>query len=146
MMSNRLAVLSLAAAVAGLVALAAPAEARRERPCHQGRAAYLPYGGGGYGGDAAWEIVRRDPCRWDEYVRFAERHKNPNKRQRFAERLAREGCSRPPAVYGYGYDGYDPYRGRGPYGYGNGDRYGYPAAGLALEDLVYPLTTLLLGR
>jgi hypothetical protein len=43
--------------------------------------------------NAAWEIVRRDPCRYDEYQRFAQDHSNPNKRDRFVERLAREGCS-----------------------------------------------------
>ena len=36
----------------------------------------------------AWEIVRRDPCRWDEYRDFARRHQNPNKRRRFIERAA----------------------------------------------------------
>ena len=44
--------------------------------------------------DDAWEIVRRDPCRYDEYRRFAEKHKNPEKRRRVVEQLAREGCSR----------------------------------------------------
>jgi hypothetical protein len=43
--------------------------------------------------DEAWEIVRRDPCRHEEYRRFADDHKNPEKRRRFVERLAREGCS-----------------------------------------------------
>ena len=41
---------------------------------------------------SAWEIVRRDPCRYAEYRDYARRHQNPNKRQRFIERLAREGC------------------------------------------------------
>ena len=42
--------------------------------------------------DHAWAIVRDDPCRYAEYERFAHDHKNPEKRQRFVERLAREGC------------------------------------------------------
>jgi hypothetical protein len=42
--------------------------------------------------DWAWSIVRRDPCRYDEYRRFARRHENPNKRRRVIEQLAREGC------------------------------------------------------
>jgi hypothetical protein len=43
--------------------------------------------------DDAWEVVRNDPCRYDEYRRFADNHKNPDKRREFVERLAREGCS-----------------------------------------------------
>ena len=57
--------------------------------------------GDGYGHrddrDDAWDIVRRDPCRYgryDEYRRFADDHKNTEKRRRFVEQLAREGCSR----------------------------------------------------
>jgi hypothetical protein len=42
----------------------------------------------------AWEIVRRDPCRYEEYRRFAEDHKNPDKRRKVIWRLAHEGCSR----------------------------------------------------
>jgi hypothetical protein len=49
--------------------------------------------------DAAWDIVRRDPCRYDEYRRFADEHKNPEKRRRFMHRLAREGCSREREYY-----------------------------------------------
>ncbi len=44
--------------------------------------------------DEAWEIVRRDPCRYDEYRRFAARHKNPERRREAVWRLAHEGCSR----------------------------------------------------
>lgn len=40
----------------------------------------------------AWEIVRRDPCRYDEYRRFAHEHKNPAKRRAAVWRLAHEGC------------------------------------------------------
>lgn len=54
--------------------------------------------GDGYGRradrDEAWEIVRRDPCRYDEYRRFAAKHENPEKRRRVVEQLARDGCSR----------------------------------------------------
>ena len=42
----------------------------------------------------AWEIVRNDPCRYDEYQRFAHEHKNPDKRRQVVWQLAREGCSR----------------------------------------------------
>lgn len=49
----------------------------------------------------AWEIVRRDPCRYDEYRRFAEKHKNPEKRRQVVWRLAHDGCSRERA---YDYD------------------------------------------
>lgn len=45
----------------------------------------------------AWEIVRRDPCRYDEYRRYAEKHKNEDKRRAAVWKLAREGCSRPRA-------------------------------------------------
>ncbi len=41
----------------------------------------------------AWEIVRRDPCRYDEYRRFAQAHKNPDKRRAVVWKLAHEGCS-----------------------------------------------------
>ena len=52
-----------------------------------------PYGYGRYAReDAAWAIVRDDPCRYAEYERFAHDHKNPEKRQRFVETLARDGC------------------------------------------------------
>src|SRR6185369_13250964 len=44
--------------------------------------------------DDAWDIVRRDPCRYDEYRRFADKHKNPDKRRQVVEQLARDGCSR----------------------------------------------------
>jgi hypothetical protein len=44
--------------------------------------------------DATWDVIRRDPCRYDEYRRFAKKHKNPEKRRRFAEALARDGCER----------------------------------------------------
>lgn len=43
--------------------------------------------------DDAWEIVRRDPCRADEYRRFAAKHKNPERRRAAVWRLAHEGCS-----------------------------------------------------
>ncbi len=42
----------------------------------------------------AWDIVRRDPCRYEEYRRFAEDHTNPEKRRRVVWQLARDGCSR----------------------------------------------------
>ena len=75
-----LALLALAALVAGCVA--------------DGRYGYGPYGRTrDYQRISAWEIVRRDPCRYDEYQRFAQDHANPNKRARFVERLARDGCS-----------------------------------------------------
>jgi len=41
----------------------------------------------------AWEIVRRDPCRYDEYRRFAHEHKNPDKRREEVWRLAHDGCA-----------------------------------------------------
>ena len=44
--------------------------------------------------DDAWDVVRRDPCRYDEYRRFTEHHKNPERRREAVWRLAREGCSR----------------------------------------------------
>jgi len=54
----------------------------------------------------AWEIVRGDPCRYDEYSRFAREHKNPDKRREVVWRLAHEGCSanrqynqQPPGYY-----------------------------------------------
>jgi hypothetical protein len=60
----------------------------------------------------AWDIVRRDPCRYDEYERFAHEHKNPDKRRAAIWRLAHEGCGRErqddryqPDDRGY-YDGY----------------------------------------
>ena len=46
-----------------------------------------------YPRDSAWGIVRSDPCRYDEYQRFAQANSNADKRSRFVERLAREGCS-----------------------------------------------------
>jgi len=42
----------------------------------------------------AWDIVRNDPCRYDEYRRFAHDHENPDKRRTEVWRLAHEGCSR----------------------------------------------------
>ncbi len=62
--------------------------------------------------DDAWDIVRRDPCRYREYEDFAHEHKNPEKRRAFVERLAREGCSRRSDHSDYRYDdpNYDPYR------------------------------------
>jgi hypothetical protein len=42
----------------------------------------------------AWDIVRRDPCRYAEYERFAHEHKNPDKRRDVVWRLAHDGCSR----------------------------------------------------
>jgi hypothetical protein len=44
--------------------------------------------------DDAWNIVRSDPCRYEEYRRFADQHRNPERRRAFVEQLAREGCSR----------------------------------------------------
>ncbi len=44
--------------------------------------------------DDAWDVVRNDPCRYEEYRDFARDHKNPEKRRRYVEYLAREGCSR----------------------------------------------------
>jgi hypothetical protein len=55
----------------------------------------------------AWEVVRRDPCRYEEYRRYADKHKNPEKRREVVWQLARDGCSR-----------------QGSYEY---DRRGYPA-------------------
>ena len=55
----------------------------------------------------AWEIVRRDPCRYDEYRRFAANHKNTEKRRQVVWRLAREGCSRAPAYDDQRSDDYD---------------------------------------
>ena len=52
----------------------------------------------------AWEIVRNDPCRYDEYRRYAAKHDNPEKRREVMWKLAREGCSRP---YEYDRDYYD---------------------------------------
>jgi hypothetical protein len=43
----------------------------------------------------AWRVVRNDPCLLHEYREFASEHKNPNKRARFVNRLAREGCPDP---------------------------------------------------
>ena len=63
--------------------------------------------------DSAWEVVRNDPCRYREYQDFAREHKNPEKRRRFAERLAREGCSdrdRDTRNYRYDDPNYEPYR------------------------------------
>ena len=72
-------------------------------------------------GRSAWSIVRSDPCLSNEYARFAREHKNPNKRARFIDRLAREGCDREAwhrlrrerAAYHYDrhdrYDRYDRY-------------------------------------
>ncbi|MBI3769979.1 MAG: hypothetical protein HY271_16020 [Deltaproteobacteria bacterium] len=51
----------------------------------------------------AWEIVRRDPCRYEEYRRFAENHENPEKRREVVWRLAREGCKHE-RDYDYEYD------------------------------------------
>src|SRR5687767_14783023 len=41
-------------------------------------------------GVSSWDIVRRDPCLSREYREYASDHKNPNKRARFVDRLARE--------------------------------------------------------
>ena len=63
--------------------------------------------------DSAWEVVKNDPCRYREYQDFAREHKNPDKRRKFAERLAREGCSdreRDTRNYRYDDPNYDPYR------------------------------------
>ena len=65
-----------------------------------------------YSSDDAWEVVRNDPCRYEEYGRFAAEHKNPARRREFVEQLAREGCSR--GRYGYDDD-------RGGARYGNDD-------------------------
>jgi len=57
--------------------------------------------------DATWDVVRNDPCRYDEYRRFADEHENPEKRRRFAEQLARDGCKqerRDQRRYGNPYD------------------------------------------
>jgi hypothetical protein len=69
--------------------------------CVDGRYGYDRGRRGFYRADPAWEIVRNDPCRYEEYRRFAERHKNAEKRRHFVETLAREGCGR---------DRADPYR------------------------------------
>jgi hypothetical protein len=61
----------------------------------EARSRYHRGHGDGYGDrDDAWDIVRRDPCRYDEYRRFAAKHENPEKRRRVVEQLARDGCSR----------------------------------------------------
>jgi hypothetical protein len=61
----------------------------------------------------AWDVVRNDPCRYDEYRRFAEEHKNPEKRREVVWRLAHEGCRaerryyeapQAPPPYGYDYE------------------------------------------
>ena len=59
----------------------------------------------------AWDVVRADPCRRSEYEEFAREHKNPENRRRFAERLAREGCSRRSDQRDHTHDDpyYDPY-------------------------------------
>jgi len=72
-------------------------------PEYSRRSGYRRY----HSDDEAWDIVRNDPCRYDEYRRFADEHKNPERRRDFVERLAREGCSRerydsePPPSYRY---------------------------------------------
>ena len=64
----------------------------------------------------AWEIVRNDPCRYDEYRRFAAKHENPDKRREVVWKLARDGCSHPNQYYDrdydrdYGYGDYDDRR------------------------------------
>ncbi len=61
--------------------------------------------------DDAWDVVRRDPCRYHEYQEFAREHQNPEKRRRFAEKLAREGCSRRDRdQYRYDDPHYEPHR------------------------------------
>ena len=144
-MRKTLVSLTLFAALALVPGLVATASA--DDDCYQGRrGGYYGsgYNGGGYGG-SAWDIVRSDPCRHEEFVDYARRHENPNKRRRFIERLAREGCSQ---RYG-GYD--DRYDGR--YAGGYGDPYGYNVpynggyyAGGGDEQLVVPLMGLLLNR
>ena len=59
----------------------------------------------------AWDVVQADPCRRREYEAFAREHRNPEDRRRFAERLAREGCSRRSDQRDHTYDDpyYDPY-------------------------------------
>jgi hypothetical protein len=79
-----LALVTTLALVPGFVS---PAEARQDRGWQRGG-----YAGGHRGGYSAWDVVRGDPCRYDAFQRFAAKHENPNKRARFAERLAREGC------------------------------------------------------
>jgi hypothetical protein len=54
--------------------------------------------------DDAWEIVRHDPCRYEEYRRYAARHKNPTKRRDAVWRLARDGCSLDRHDYDHGRD------------------------------------------
>ena len=78
-MKKTLITLSLLASVATLPGLVGTADA---------------YDRGHRHGRSAWSIVRSDPCLSNEYARFAREHKNPNKRARFIERLAREGCDR----------------------------------------------------
>jgi hypothetical protein len=73
---------------------------------------------------SAWNVVRNDRCLWNEYRRYASKHENPNKRQRFVERLSREGCDedcyrrchphRYSSYYQPGY--YEPYYDRGTTG------------------------------
>lgn len=167
--TKTLAALSVVALLAAAPGLVASAEARRDqRPrgwCDRGRQQPAPY----YE-DAAWDVVRSDPCRSEEYARYARRHQNPNKRRRYLERLAREGCSRYDQAgayddrydrgderyrdpYGRDYDRYPTYpmgRDYDPYPYGRYDGSYYSAdrrddLGTAI-DAIYPLMGLFLGR
>ena len=71
---------------------------------------------------SAWDVVSRDPCLSEQYRRFAAEHRNPNKRQRFIERLAREGDRCPRRRYSSDYDYAPQPRYDGSYRYYN-DRY-----------------------
>jgi hypothetical protein len=167
--------LSLLAALVAAPGFVGSAEARHrhDRNCghryydggYGHRGAGYGYRGGGYGyrggyGGSAWDIVQSDPCRAAEFARYARKHKNPNKRARKIEKLAREGCD---DRYAYGYAGqpyggggygYEPYGGYGyesynrPYGAVNPyyNRYGYGAAPGTAEAVVLPLLDLFLNR
>jgi hypothetical protein len=128
---------------AGIGATSAEA---RDRGCHDGRRDRAGYAGGYYG-RSAWDVVRSDPCLYDEYARYARKHKNPNKRARKIEELAREGCPRR-AEYDAPYDGGDDHWGydrRPVYDPDYANPYYAPRTGHPL-DLVPPLLGLLLGR
>jgi hypothetical protein len=66
----------------------------------------------GRGYASAWDVVRDDPCRLNEYRRFAAEHENPRRRSRFLERIARDGCDDRAYARYYG-DDWDR-RDRGP--------------------------------
>ena len=54
---------------------------------------YSRHHGRRYSDDDAWDVVRNDPCRYEEDRRYADHHQNPARRREFVEQLARDGCS-----------------------------------------------------